>query len=111
VNLKERLYAKLDKPPVTETTFAGEKVFIKHWSERDVIEWTVLIKSFTDEQKQDNYVRCRAIAHSLSDADGHLIFRTDELDRISEFPSHEVSRVFDEIMACVNADAEDAKKN
>lgn len=109
MNLKDKLFAKLDKPTLTPCEFAGETVYIRAWSEREKIEWALSMKELTSEEKQDVWVRCRAIAWSVADADGHLLFKPSEYERVADFPSSEITKLFD---AVIQVQVEpDAKKN
>lgn len=109
MSLKEKLFAKLDKPQLTPCTFMGEELYLRHWSERDKIEWAQFFRNLEAEKKTDEYVRCRAIAKSLCDSEGHLIFAADEHERIAAFPSIEIGPVFDQIAALIKEPEADAK--
>ena len=110
MSVKEKLFAKLDRPVLTPYTFMGEGLFLRHWSERDKIEWAEYHKKMTDEQKTDSYVRCRAVAKSLCDSEGHLIFSVDDLDRLAAFPSNEIAACFDRVIELIK-EPEEAAKN
>jgi hypothetical protein len=111
MSVRDKLFAKRTEAKLTPTTFAGVECFIKAWSEREKIDWAVYCKSISDQgDVSDNFIRCRAIAWSLADESGKLIFNRDEVEAIADFPSDEIERLFNEVIA-VQAPQSDAKKN
>jgi len=96
MSLKDKLSAYLDRPTLVPTTFVGEQVFIKPWNELEKKAWAT--KSQELVKSDDVLVRCHAIVACLSDADGHLVYREDEAEKVARFPSNEIGRLFHEII-------------
>jgi hypothetical protein len=110
--LKQQLFAKLSEPTLTEITFNGIPCFVKQWSERERIEWAGYMKAVeVNGQAVDEYLMCRAIVWSLADSSGHLIFTREEAEKVADFSSVEVQRVFNIIIELQTASPVDAKKS
>jgi hypothetical protein len=114
LELRNKLLDRLLKPPVTPVQFDGVDCFIRHWSEKEKISWAefcLSVKESDGDKISDNYIRCRALTRSLCDADGKLIFDSDEHEKVAEFPSTEVARVFDLVIGVQSEPTDSAKKN
>lgn len=105
--LKTKLFAK--QPTLVPYTFLGEQVYIKRWSEREKIEWSLHIKELQKDDATDLYIRCRGLAWGLFDASGKPIFDRSDFEQIANFDAADIGKAFDAIIA-QQQEPDDSKK-
>ena len=111
-NLRDRL-KETTKPRLVPTTLAGVACFLRRWNEREQIEWAIecqtAAKEDFDGDKVDFYTKCKAIARSLCDEHGELVYA--DYVEVAEHDSDALDPVFDEVIALQSRANADAKKN
>jgi hypothetical protein len=102
------------KPKLAPLVFCGVDCFIRPWNEKERIELAIHLQTHKGEADGDGdkLTRARAIAMSLCDADGELVFGVEAIDEVAAVRT-DLGPPFDAIMAYQgrgDVDA-DAKKN
>jgi len=108
ISLKERI--KAAKPVLHPITFCGVECFVRRWSERERIEWAVHIQTAGEGEAADKLVRARAIAWSLCDDAGELVFGPDGVDDVAAL-CEDLGPTFDAVIAIQKNAKDDPKKN
>lgn len=118
-NIREQIKALVSAPKLDPIKFGGVECFVKRWSERDRIEWSIELQTSTtkvefegDDGKKssfDGYLKCKAIARSLCDADGNLVF--ESFAEVADYDTEILDPVFEAVMKLQEIGGDDAKKN
>lgn len=114
MNLRERILA-LAKPTLVPHDFGGVSLFLRKWNEREQIEWA--IETQTAEKQAgvdaDLWTRCKAIARSLCDDTGALVFSPSDYSQLAELDSSLIDSAWTAVIALQSRPGADdaAKKN
>ena len=107
-SIRERLLAVRSK--LTPLTVGGVECFVRTWTEREKIEWAVMCQKLAANQgPSDVWVHCRALAMSLTDAEGNRVF--DSHEQVADLPSDVIAEAFEAVCRVQRGEKDDPAKN
>lgn len=109
-NLRDRIKG-LAKAKIVPISFGGVECYLRRWNEKEQIEWAIECQNQKNDGKADLWVRCKAIARSLCDENGVLIYSPDEYEELALLDSEIINPAWDAVVELQGTDADAAKKN